>query len=336
MAATKTVAALPAAQPSTKSKGILLIALIVAVAIGAYLPTLLAESSLLSIMTQATIYAILATSVGFLFHQNGLVSFGQAGYFGLAAYMMALLVTHKVVTPELAILLAVVVPMMLAALLSTIVLRLSGVAFSMVTLAIAQAGHELVLRWRSLANGEDGIVLRMPKYLFGFDSAGIQTSEIMFGICWAVLAIIVLCYYLFTNSSYGILTLAIRENEERARFIGYGTVVPRAVIYTVASTMSAISGTLFALYNGFVSPETMHWALSGEALVMAIVGGTGQVWGAALGAVLLFWFKNVVGDVTENWQAIVGFTMIVSTVWLRGGISGAISNLYKRINGGRG
>lgn len=313
-------------------KSVRLAAIFLAVAsVGALLANLLGSPLVLTLLTQAVLSAILATGVGFLVRQNGLVSFGHAGFFGIGAYIVALCSTYHVMPIEAALLLAILAPAVLALLLGAAMLRLAGVAFSMLTLAVAQAFYELVLRWRGLANGDDGIAAQLPPRILGMDLNLFQQPGSMFTICWIALMLVLLGLSLLITSHFGTLTMAIRENEERARFIGYQTIVPRAVIYAISAAIAALAGVLFALYNGFVTPDVLYWSLSGEALVMAVIGGTRAVWGPALGALIFFLFKNAAGDLTEHWPAIIGGTLIVVTVLLPRGASGTISMLIERL-----
>jgi branched-chain amino acid transport system permease protein len=285
----------------------------------------------MTLLTQAVISAILATGVGFLVRQNGLVSFGHAGFFGLGAYIVALSATHAWMPIGAALLVAILAPTLLALLLGAAMLRLAGVAFSMLTLAVAQAFYELALRWRSLANGDDGIAAELPERILGLDLSVFQQAGSMFVVCWIALVLVLFGLSVLIASRFGTLTLAIRENEERARFIGYHTIVPRAAIYALSAAIAALAGVLFALYNGFVTPNVLYWGLSGEALVMAVVGGTRAVWGPALGALLFFLAKNAAGDLTEHWPAIIGGTLIICTVLLPRGASGTIALLMQRM-----
>ena len=304
---------------------------------GAAIPSLIGSTLLLTLLTQATIDAILASGVGFMMRQNGLVSFGHAAFFGMAGYTVALMVAHRVGPVELAVVAAIALPSLFAFLLGLAILRLSGTAFSMLTLAVAQALYQLVLKWRALANGDDGIQVNLPDHLFGVDVAVFQQPASMFLICWAMLMLLLLGLWLLSRSAFGTLTVAIRENEERARFIGYQTMLPRALIYAISAAIGALGGVLFALYNGFISPDALYWSLSGEALVMAVIGGTRNIWGPALGAVIFFLLKDAAGDLTEHWQAIIGGALIVVTVLLPGGVSGAlvaaVGRLQKRSSG---
>ena len=313
-----------------KSMRRLVIFLAVAIA-GALVPNLIGSPLLLTLLTQAVLNAILATGVGILVRQNGLVSFGHAGFFGIGAYIVALAATYHVMPIEAALLLAILAPALLALLLGAAMLRLAGVAFSMLTLAVAQAFYELVLHWRGLANGDDGIAVHLPPRILGLDLSVFQLPASMFTVCWIALMVVLFGLSLLITSHFGTLTLAIRENEERARFIGYETLLPRAVIYAISAAIAALAGVLFALYNGFVTPDVLYWSLSGEALVMAVIGGTRAVWGPALGALIFFLFKNAAGDLTEHWPAIIGGTLIVVTVLLPRGASGTIAMLMERL-----
>jgi branched-chain amino acid transport system permease protein len=187
------------------------------------------------------------------------------------------------------------------------------------------------LRWRSLANGDDGIAAQLPDRILGVDLSVFQQPGSMFVVCWIVLMLVLFGLSVLIASPFGTLTLAIRENEERARFIGYRTLLPRAAIYALSAAIAALAGVLFALYNGFVTPNVLYWGLSGEALVMAVVGGTRAVWGPAFGALLFFLLKNAAGDLTEHWPAIIGGTLIVVTVLLPRGASGTVAMLMQRM-----
>jgi len=283
-----------------------------------------------SLLTQAVIGAILATGIGFLVRQNGLVSFGHAAFYGLAAYALALLMKYHAMPVEAAIAVAILAPAALGFLLGFVILRIPGVAFSMLTLAVAQAFYELLLRWRDLANGDDGTAVALPASVFGLRTDILQQPQTMFLICWTALILVMLGLWLLTRGHFGTLTLAIRDNEERARYIGYATMAPRSIVYAVSGGIAALAGVLFALYNAFVTPDALHWSLSGEALVMAVVGGTGALWGPAIGAILFFFVKNAAGDATEHWSAIMGVILIVMTVALRRGLSGAALSLLAR------
>lgn len=297
---------------------------VLGIGFGITLPMLIASTLLLSLLMQAAVNAILATSVGVLYRQNGLTSFGQAAYFGLSAYVIAVNSRFALVSPELAVVIALLAPAALAFVFGLIVVRLPPLAFSMLTLALAQAFYEFFAKWRDVANGEDGLEIKFPKTLFGIDTVLFQQPRTMVVVVWIALVLVFLFYAILARSHFGLLTRAIRDNEERARFIGYETLVPRAIINAIAALIASLAGVLFAFYNGFVTPSILHWSLSGEALIMAFIGGSRVIWGPALGAALFFLLKDIAGDYTEHWPAIIGGLLMIVTVLIPKGVAGAI------------
>ncbi len=298
---------------------------VVAIVAGAVGSLLIQSNLLMTLMTQAVISAILATGVGFLIRQNGAVSFGHAAFYGLACYSIALSPKLGLTSPEAAIVLALLLPPALAFLLGLVIVRIPGVAFSMLTLAVGQAFYEFAMKARHATGGEDGLAVNLPSTIFGVATNWFQRPQSMFVICWIVLVVTVFGLSVLVRQPFGRLTAAIRENEERARFIGYETVFPRALVFALSAFVVAVAGVLFTLYNTFVSPDVLHWTLSGSALIMAIIGGPKLIWGPALGAIILFFAKDIAGNVTEHWQGIIGLILIVVTVMLPIGIGGALA-----------
>ena len=305
-----------------------------ALSMGFVLPTIIASTLVLSLLMQAAANAILATSVGFLFRQNGMTSFGQAAWFGLSAYIIAVNSRFGFFSAEAGVVLALLMPALIAFVFGLIIVRLPHLAFSMLTLAIAQAFYEFFAKWREIANGDDGLEIKFPKSMFGVDTIVFQQPRSMVVIVWSTLVLILLVYALMARSHFGLLTRAIRENEERARFVGYETLLPRALINALAALIASFAGVLFAFYNGFVTPSILHWSLSGEALIMAFIGGPRAIWGPALGAAIFFVVKDLAGDYTEHWPAIVGGTLMVTTVLLPNGIAGSLYAALRRVGAG--
>ncbi|MBP1848417.1 branched-chain amino acid transport system permease protein [Rhizobium petrolearium] len=327
-------AAAPKVRTSTTPPVLVVVGIAVAL-VGFVLPWLGLPRNILSLLTSASMTAILATGVGFLVRQAGFSSFGHAAFYGGAAYLLVLMSVYTGLSGEAVVLLAPVIATLAAFALSFILLRTQGVAFSMLSLAIAQALFELMMRWRDLANGEDGLRMRLPREIFGLKLSFFQKADTMFLVSWSALIIIIVGLVLLSRSHFGTLTLAIKNNEERARFIGFRTLMPRAAIIALSGLIASIGGTLFALYNGYITPGLLHWSLSGEALIIAIIGGTRSVWGPALGAFLFVILRDFAGNYTTHWQSIVGLVLIAVVILLPSGASGAVSSLVNRIRGGR-
>jgi len=297
---------------------------------GCFVPLVVTSPLTLSLLTQALIGALLATGVGFLVRQNGMVSFGHALFYGLAGYIFGVTVMRGYLPIELALAAALVVPTLLAFLLGLVITRIPGVAFGMLTLACAQAFYEMALKVRGLANGDDGLAITFPPRVFGLDVATFQDPHAMFVVCWVMLMLVLGGLWLLMRSPFGLLTAAIKTNEERARFIGYETLLPRAAIFALSALLAALAGVLATFYNAFISPDMLHWTLSGSALIMAIIGGTAAVWGPALGAIVFFFIKEIAGDATEHWPAVIGVILIVVTVFVPSGLSGLLARLVAR------
>ena len=284
----------------------------------------------MSLLAQAMFDALLATSVGFLILQNGRTSFGQAAFFGLGGYAMGVLIARQWVAPELAVLIALILPTAVAFLLGLVISRITGVAHAMLTLAVGQAFYEVVFRWRELAKGDDGMSFDLPAQMFGFSARKLQDPAVMLVLAWTVLVLVLLGLALFARSRIGQVAAAIRDNEERARFLGYSTVMPRALVYAIAAFIAAIAGILQASYNGYIAPQMFHWSTSGFALIMAIIGGAKFIIGPAIGAVVLFYITDYAGQFAEYWPAIVGIILVIVTLTMPRGVVGLALTLWRR------
>lgn len=302
---------------------------VAALALGALLAFGLSSGTLLSLLTQATIYAVFALGVGLLLKQNGMVSFGHALFFGASGYIVAILLQLKVVPAEAALLIALGGLMLFAFLIGLVMVRVPGVAFGMLTLAVGQMAFLTASRSRGLTGGADGMSVDWPATLFGLPTAALFKPAGMLMLSWSVLVLLLVGLALGLRGRFGAITEAVRDNEERARFIGIRTLVPRAAIYALSAGITALAGVLAALNTGFVSPENLHWSLSGVALMMVVVGGTRVLWGPALGAAVYFLAKDVLGDHAQHWMAIFGSALIVVIVFAPEGLSGLLLRLSR-------
>jgi branched-chain amino acid transport system permease protein len=302
-----------------------LVALGVGAAVAAGVPI-----TLLSLLTQAVIYAVFAIGVGFLLRQNGMVSFGHALFFGFAGYVMGILLQMKLMPAEAAIVATLAILTVMAFVMGLVIVRVPGVAFGMLTLAIGQMFFLTASRSRGLTGGSDGMTIEWPATLFGFPQSQLLKPDTLFLICWSTMVIVLLLLTLLLRTRFGSITEAVRDNEERARFIGIRTLLPRASVYALSATVTGVAGLLSALNTGFVSPENLHWSLSGVALMMVVVGGHKVLWGPALGAVVYFLAKDILGSYANHWMAIFGIALIVVIVFAPSGIAGTVAKWLSR------
>lgn len=300
---------------------------LIALALGAAVSQLVGSSTALSLFTQATIYAVFAIGVGVLLRQNGMASFGHALYFGAAGYAMGLILQLQLMSAELAILATLAGLAVCGLLIGLVIVRVPGIAFGMLTLAIGQMFYLSASRARGLTGGADGMNIDWPATLFGVSQSVLLKPAHLFLLCWVVLVLVVLGLAVLLRGRFGSITEAVRDNEERARFIGIATVLPRAAVYALSAVVAGIAGVLSALNTGFISPENLHWSLSGMTLMMVIVGGYKALWGPALGAVVYFLFKDILGDYANHWMAIFGLALITVIVFSPTGIAGALQRL---------
>ena len=303
-----------------------LLASVLALLLGVAVVSGVTSGAVLSLFNQAIVYAVFALGIGVLLKQNGMVSFGHALYFGSAGYLLGILLQLQLASAETIIVLTLLIITVTGFVFGLIIVRVPGVAFGMLTLAIGQMFYLTASRARGFTGGADGMNIDWPSTLFGMPVSQILKPGTMFLISWTTLVIVMFLVACLLRSRFGAITEAVRDNEERARFIGISTLLPRASVYALSALITAIAGVLSALNTGFVSPENLHWSLSGMALMMVVVGGFKVLWGPALGAVVYFIFKDILGDYATHWMTIFGVVLIAVIVFSPTGIAGALMN----------
>ncbi|WP_420177565.1 branched-chain amino acid ABC transporter permease [Kerstersia gyiorum] len=316
-------------KPRALAPATLLLRTLAALAAGLLVATQVQSAILLSLLTQATIFAIFALGVGLLLRQNGMVSFGHAAFYGLAGYVAAILMQHAV-PAEAVVLLTLLIMALFSCLLGLVIVRVPGIAFGMLTLAVGQMFFQLASTSRSLTGGADGMYLDWPARLFGVPIALIQRQDVLFSISWTLLVLCIAGLAALLSTRFGRVTEAVRDNEERARFIGIRTLMPRVAIFTLSALVTSLAGLLSVLNTGFISPESLHWSVSGSALMMVIIGGFRTLWGPALGAIVFFLARDLIGDYAQHWLAIFGTALILIIVFSPEGIGGALQRLCQR------
>lgn len=301
-----------------------------AVVAGVVILWLTTSNSLLGMFTQAVIYAIFALGVGVLLKQNGLVSFGHALYFGTAGYGVAVILQLGWMPAEWAILVTLVGIGVVSFLIGLVIVRVPGIAFGMLTLAIGQMAYLLAVRARGMTGGSDGMNIQWPNTLFGVSQSTLLKPSVLFIVSWVVLVAVTCVLVLLLRTRFGAVTEAIRDNEERARFIGIRTTLPRAAVYALSAMVAGVGGLMSSLNTGFVSPENLHWSVSAITLLMVVVGGVKSLAGPIVGAIVYFLFKDLLGEHATHSMAIFGAALIAVIVFSPDGLIGAIQRLFKR------
>jgi branched-chain amino acid transport system permease protein len=322
----------PSGRPAAREWGSAkLLALAAAVlGLGLLLPTLVPDAYYLGIAVDGAVLGILAVSVGFLMRRCGLVSLGQAAFFGMGAYLLGIATTYWAWKPAVAAMTAVAGGAALSLVIGAIIVRTPGMSFVMLTLAFGQAlwAASNQTNARPVTGGFDGLVVRYRDSFFGYQRGDLGDAAIFWPIAWTALVGLATLLSLLGRSRFGLLLEAIRENEERARFSGFDTYWPRVAAFALSGTVAAIAGVLFAVHKSFVSPDLLDWSTSGNALVAAIVGGVGSTAGPAIGAFLyIFGRDRFAGG--GNLEFYTGVALIAVLVFAPGGITGAFSRLVR-------
>jgi branched-chain amino acid transport system permease protein len=227
-------------------------------------------------------------------------------------------------------LLAVLVAMGLAAfLIGLVIVRVPGIAFGMLTLAIGQMMYLLAVRARGITGGSDGMSINWPATLFGFPQATLLKPAVLFMIAWVLLLLVTYALLWILQTRFGAITEAVRDNEERARFIGIPTTVPRAAVYALSAVITGVAGLLSSLNTGFISPEGLHWSVSGVTLLMVVIGGFKRAVGPIIGAIVFVMLKDLLGEYATYSMAIFGTILIAVIVFSPEGIIGALEHAFR-------
>ncbi len=276
--------------------------------------------------TEVFIMSIFVLSLGFIIGYAGLVSLGHAAFFGLGAYTVALL-GKTAGSSYVLIAAAIVIAGLMAFITGWLFMKTSGAYFLMITLAFSQVLFAVFYKWKDATNGADGMSVSAMLDL------GFGPIRGQMGMYYFMAVSLLLCYFLlfrYIASPAGRVTIGIKENENRMRALGYKTRSYKLIAYTVSGAMAGYAGAMYAYFNKFVSPETLSWHFSGEALVMAIIGGVGSLFGPPIGAALFVILQNYVSTFTERWPIVMGVIFIIFVLYGRGGIANLLTFLWRK------
>jgi len=262
-----------------------------------------------SLLAETLIYAMFAMSVDFLAGGVGLMSLGQAMYFGLGAYVTAVLTTLWAVGPLATVLIGVMVAAVVAFLVGSVIVRFGEVIFIILTLAAGEMLYAYIFANRAVG-GSDGLsgIPRVDLSSFGVNTNNGQVFSIVVVVVTFAVFVIFDC---ILRSPFGLTMSAVRQNPARARALGANVNAVRTVVYVISSTAAALAGSLLAQLNHYASPELANWDLSGLVLIMAIFGGLGSLSGAALGAAIVQLLSHFVSRFTSHWGLALGVIFIV-------------------------
>jgi len=291
------------------------------------------DTFFLRLATEALIFAGLALSVDILLGYTGLLSLGQALYFGMGAYISAL-VLKEVPSFWLAMGAVLVASFVVSLLAGMVANRVRGVYFALVTFGLAQVAARAVYNTRAIgaSDGLIGIPIVPINLGFGTFMSSSPAPFFIFTLAFIVILYLISAYIL--DTPFGRILVALRANERRVPFLGYSTWNARLAAYVLAGVVAALSGALYPMLRGFVSPELLFFATSGNAVITVVTGGVGTLAGALYGSVILTVLKSVVGSMTEHHLIVIGLLFMAMVIFLPKGLMGLVRPRIERVLGG--
>ena len=268
----------------------------------------------------ATIFSV---SLHFIMGPGGMHSFGHAAYFGLGAYIAALLVRYLGISMELVLILAPLLTGIAALIFGWFSVRLSGVYLAMLTLAFAQIAWAVIFQWDSLTGGSNGLTGVWPSQLF-------KDKIAYFYLTLALVTFVILAIWRILFSSFGFALRAGRDSDMRAEAIGIDVKKIQLIAFIIAGICAGLGGVLFAFSKGSISPEVIHIGRSIDGLVMVLLGGINALTGPIVGAVTFTWLHDVIARSTDYWRAALGLIILFLVLLFPRGISGSLNTIFNR------
>jgi branched-chain amino acid transport system permease protein len=272
------------------------------------------------LLQEILIWGVFAMSLDLLMGYAGMVSFGHSAFFGVGGYVAALALTTWGPNAATGLLLPAAAAAVAALIIGFFSIRVSGVYFIMLTLAFSQMFYAVTFQVAWLG-AEDGIVGVPRPRLLGIDLIRAPAFH-LYVVAFAAASTLVLWH--IVRSPFGHVLRGIHDNEARMQAIGYAVNRYKLLAFVIAGTIAGVAGALYAQFVGSITPEAFLWRTSGEALLMVIIGGTGTLGGALLGAAAFILLQSFVSSYTERWMLLLGVTFIVSVLFAPGGIVGAL------------
>jgi branched-chain amino acid transport system permease protein len=316
-----------------RASHVLVAVFIIAGLIFAAVGSAMGDTFFLRLATEALIFAGLALSVDILLGYTGLLSLGQALYFGLGAYVSAV-VLKQIPSFWAAMAAVLVVSLVLGVAAGLIANRVRGVYFALVTFGLAQVAAKAVYNTRSLGASDGLIGIPIVPIDFGVGTVMSNAPAGFFLVTLGVIIILYLVSAYLLDTPFGRVLVALRANERRVPFLGYSTRNARLAAYVTAAVVAGLSGALYPMLRGFVSPELLFFSTSGNAIITVVTGGVGTLAGALYGGVILTVLKSVIGSWTEHHLLIIGLLFMAAVIFLPKGLMGLIRPRVERLLGG--
>lgn len=280
------------------------------------------------IVTEILIFSLLAVANNLMLGFTGMLSFGQATFFGVGAYVAGLLAVHFQLPLILILPIVFIGVGAFTALIGYFCVRRVGLYFIMITFAFNQMFYFIAYSWTTLTGGEDGLP--------GVQRPALLKDDIHFYIFVVVLFFVALILMKrIVDSPLGRLFQAVRDNPDRAEATGHNVPLIKLTCFTIAGAFSGLAGGMYAFLFQYVPIDSIHWLTSGDIVFMTLIGGSGSFFGPLLGAAFFIWLRETVSLFWDRWPLIVGVTFALVVLYLRGGVVEIIRYLFDRLTARR-
>jgi branched-chain amino acid transport system permease protein len=314
---------------STGAARIFAVLLLAGLALVPLLAAVLGQPFWITLFTRVLIFALAAMGLNLVLGFGAMVSFGHAMYIGIGAYAVGILSYHGVDSGFVQLLAALAVGGLVAVAVGAICLRTSGMAFIMITLAFAQMLFFLAVSLREYG-GDDGMQLK-GRSLFG--PLDLNNATVLYYLAFALLLAVLFAFWRLVHSRFGMVLRGCRSNPRRMASLGFPTLRYRLTAYVISALVCVLAGMLMANLTRFVSPSYMAWTVSGELIVMTVLGGLGTLIGPIAGATALLLVEEALSSfkvgvpwldtvVNQHWLALIGLFIIFVVLVLKQGIYG--------------
>lgn len=279
------------------------------------------------LIIRVSAFALFATSLNLLVGYTGMVSFGHGMFFGFGAYAFGLSMQRLGVSIPVAFLITVVSSALLGLVVGAISIRLKDIYFSFITLAFQMLLYSTVIAWVPLTGGDQGLMGGIPRPPFLGVDPSIESHRYAFAVTIMVIGLLILRQ--IVESPFGYTLRMIRDNSERASFLGINVFRAKLTAFVIAGIFGAIGGMVMALFVSGAYPEFVNWTMSGEGIFMIMLGGLSTFIGPAAGALILSVLNDVITRGTEHHGLLLGAVILLFALGLRKGVTDFIADWFR-------
>ncbi len=276
----------------------------------------------LTVLCEALVMSLLALSFNLLFGYMGQLSFGQAAFYGLGGYTVAMLMTKVHLNFWMSIVAGVLVASMMGLIVGYFCVRLRGIYFAILTLAFGQLIFFIVFKWHNFTGGDDGIQGVFPPLI-------LKSPAVYYYFLLGVFLLAAFVLWRIIHSPFGQAVQAMRENSERTEFLGINIARYQLITFVIAAAIAGLAGAIWVPFYRSVAPSYLTWIKSGEPVMAAILGGPSLFYGPILGMFIMTFFHAWVLGFTVYWPVVMGILILIIIFFLPGGILGFAQEKFK-------